>query len=203
MKKEGEDGDVSAFELQAAQPRESTDLPRSLARLSHEDTQRLTIFVELDSDRVRHLVGALCGHQIDLDGIVSEATARAVEQLLRGRVIHQLSAWIARTALNLGRSELRHQAVRRRRATAIAAGNAGPDAIDDAAARLDLRRALAQLPRRQAEVIALYYGFDLPVAEIARTIGRTEGAVKASLFRARTALATALGASGGEDHGTA
>ena len=200
MKKEGEDGDVSAFELQAAQQR---DLPGSLARLSHEDAQRLTIFVELDSDRVRHLVGALCGHQIDLDGIVSEATARAVEQLLRGRVIHQLSAWIAQTALNLGRSELRHQAVRRRRATAIAAGNAGPDVIDDADARLDLRRALAELPRRQAEVIALYYGLDLPVAEIARTIGRSDGAVKATLFKARAALAAALGTSGGEDHRTA
>jgi RNA polymerase sigma-70 factor (ECF subfamily) len=200
---EESDGGVSAFEPQAAQPPESADLPGSLARLNHEDAQRLTKFVEQDSDRVRHLIESLCGPQIDLDGIVSEATARAVEQLLRGRVIHQLPAWIARTALNLGRSELRHQAVRRRRSAAIAAGNAGPDAIDDAAARLDLRRALAELPRRQAEVIALYYGLDLPVAEIARTIGRSEGAVKASLFKARATLATALGASGGENHGTA
>jgi hypothetical protein len=42
--------------------------------------------------------------------------ARAVEQLAAGRSIHTLAAWITRVALNIGRSEIRRLAVRRRKA---------------------------------------------------------------------------------------
>jgi RNA polymerase sigma-70 factor (ECF subfamily) len=49
------------------------------------------------------------------------------------------------------------------------------------------------LPRRQAQTAALFYALDLPVTEIATTLGCAEGTVKAHLSRARTALATRLG----------
>jgi RNA polymerase sigma factor (sigma-70 family) len=54
-------------------------------------------------------------------------------------------------------------------------------------------RAVRALPRRQAQVIALYYVADLPVAEIADTLGLAEGTVKAQLHRDRQALAGRLG----------
>ena len=49
-----------------------------------------------------------------------------------------------------------------------------------------------RLPRRQAQSVALFYALDLPVAEIASTLGCAEGTVKAHLARARTALAARL-----------
>lgn len=46
-----------------------------------------------------------------------------------------------------------------------------------------------RLPRRQAQVIALYYVYDLAVGEVARTLGCAEGTVKAHLARGRATLA--------------
>jgi RNA polymerase sigma-70 factor (ECF subfamily) len=63
--------------------------------------------------------------------------------------------------------------------------------------RLDVRRVLGDLPRRQREVVVLHYYLGLPVLEIAETLGVSEGTVKSTLFRARHAMAVALG----EDEG--
>ncbi len=50
-----------------------------------------------------------------------------------------------------------------------------------------------RLPRRQAQAVALFYGLDLPVADVAETLGCAEGTVKVHLSRARTELASRLG----------
>jgi RNA polymerase sigma-70 factor, ECF subfamily len=50
-----------------------------------------------------------------------------------------------------------------------------------------------RLPRRQAQVTALFYALDLPVSEIATTLGCAEGTVKVHLSRARSELAVRLG----------
>jgi len=52
-----------------------------------------------------------------------------------------------------------------------------------------------RLPRRQAQATALFYALDLPVAEVAATLGCAEGTVKVHLSRARTQLASRLGSS--------
>jgi len=50
-----------------------------------------------------------------------------------------------------------------------------------------------RLPHRQAQVTALFYALDLPVAEVAEALGCAEGTVKVHLSRARAQLATRLG----------
>ena len=60
-------------------------------------------------------------------------------------------------------------------------------------ARIDVARALADLPQRQREVTVLRYYLGMSVSEIAETLELHEGTVKTSLFRARVALAAALG----------
>jgi RNA polymerase sigma factor (sigma-70 family) len=65
-----------------------------------------------------------------------------------------------------------------------------PGADEDA---IDLRRALTTLPRKQREAAVLRYYLGLDVAEVARTMGISEGTAKTSLFRARRKLATQLG----------
>jgi RNA polymerase sigma factor (sigma-70 family) len=61
-------------------------------------------------------------------------------------------------------------------------------------------RAVRALPRRQAQVIALRYVADAPVAEIAHTLGLAEGTVKAQLHRARQALAARLEGAWEDEH---
>ena len=60
----------------------------------------------------------------------------------------------------------------------------GPDA--------DVLDAVGSLPVRQRAAVVLYYFEDLPVVEVARTLGMSESAVKVSLHRARRALAVML-----------
>jgi RNA polymerase sigma-70 factor (ECF subfamily) len=50
-----------------------------------------------------------------------------------------------------------------------------------------------RLPRRQAQAVALFYALDLPISDIATTLGCAEGTVKVHLSRARTELAARLG----------
>ena len=49
-----------------------------------------------------------------------------------------------------------------------------------------------RLPRRQAQVVALHYIYDLGVADIATTLGCAEGTVKVHLSRGRSALASRM-----------
>jgi RNA polymerase sigma-70 factor (ECF subfamily) len=54
--------------------------------------------------------------------------------------------------------------------------------------RLDLENAVALLPRRQQEVVALFYLADLSVDEVAAVLGISAGATKAHLSAARAGL---------------
>ena len=53
--------------------------------------------------------------------------------------------------------------------------------------------ALRRLSEQHREVLALHYLADLPVQEIASTLGVPEGTVKSRLMRGREALAAELG----------
>ena len=58
----------------------------------------------------------------------------------------------------------------------------------DADALIDLRRSIAALPARQQTALVLHYLMDLPIREVADSMGCSEGTVKAHLARARSAL---------------
>jgi RNA polymerase sigma factor (sigma-70 family) len=51
-----------------------------------------------------------------------------------------------------------------------------------------LEIAVARLPRRQREVVGLYYFVDLPVAQVADLLGISSGAVKSTLADARRSI---------------
>ncbi len=70
------------------------------------------------------------------------------------------------------------------------------DLADD---RLALMAALRRLPAAQREAIALHHLADLPVAEVALTLGVPEGTVKARLSRGRAALAVLMSETYQED----
>ena len=122
---------------------------------------------------------------------MQEALARAWERSERGEQIESLPAWVTRVAVNLSKSRLRRMRVEAKHRDGVATLVAdGRGAVDS---KIDVRRALADLPHRQREVTVLRYYLGLNVSEIARTLELNEGSVKTSLFRARKALAAALG----------
>lgn len=56
----------------------------------------------------------------------------------------------------------------------------------------DLERLIARLPRRQREVVGLYYFIDLPVQEVAALLGISSGTVKSTLADARRRIQVQL-----------
>lgn len=60
------------------------------------------------------------------------------------------------------------------------------------AERLDLDAALDRLPRQHLLALTLYYHLDLPIEEVARVIGCSEGAARQRIHRALAALRPGL-----------
>jgi RNA polymerase sigma factor (sigma-70 family) len=67
------------------------------------------------------------------------------------------------------------------------------DPSDATTLRLALVEALARLPRRQREAVALRYLADLTINDVALTLGVSTGTVKQSVHRALRTLRDQLG----------
>jgi RNA polymerase sigma-70 factor, ECF subfamily len=139
--------------------------------------------------RVAGAVALVTGDLSAAEDSVQEAVVRAWERSARGLQIDSLEAWVATVALNLSRSRLRRLITERRLRTKLQPESVSAGAADD---RLDVRRALAALPRRQREVAVLRYIVDLTTSEIAEAMATSEGTVKSQLSKARAHLAEAL-----------
>ncbi len=168
--------------------------PRARRLRGHVDDDPIRTFVDGEYRQVVATVALVCGSVATAEDAVQEALARAWERLNRGEPIDRLAAWVTTVSLNLARSTMRRWRCERRARDKLGAlrpvAPDGPAAGGEAYA---VREALAALPRRQREVTALRYYLGLDVREIAAELGIAEGTVKAMLFRARQALAAALG----------
>ncbi|MGH2718436.1 MAG: RNA polymerase sigma factor [Actinomycetota bacterium] len=160
------------------------------------DTGWLEEFMAHDYLPLVAAMALVCHDRGYAEDAVQEAACRAVLAVDRGRSLETPAAWIRVVALNLTRNRLR-STLRERRAVARLGSGSGSG--DDSASwpsvdrSLDLQQAVATLPRREREAVALFYRLDLPIVEVAASMGVTEGTVKTLLHRARQSLATALG----------
>lgn len=99
-------------------------------------------------------------------------------------------AWVGKTALTLWTSHCRTSGRRRSllaKAEPLSTSTA-PHALTTSDQRIDLVRALEQLPERQRETVVLHYILDQPVSAIARTLEVAEGTVKSQLHDGRRSL---------------
>ncbi len=139
--------------------------------------------------RLRVLARALVGPAL-ADDVAQEAMVVAYGRWSTVADLESPGGWVrlvcARKAVSLARRRSVEQRVLGRLALARTARS--DDAHDD-----DFWVLVRRLPARQAQAVALYYALDLPVAEVAKTLGCTEGTVKVHLSRARAALGAALG----------
>jgi RNA polymerase sigma-70 factor (ECF subfamily) len=160
------------------------------------DDDEIRAFLRTSYPRLVGAVALVAGDLATAEDAVQEAIVRAWERTDRGERIDSLERWVATVAMNLSRSRLRRLRVERRaRPRLVAAATTdGPSA--DA---IDVRDALAALPRRQREAAILRYYLDLSTEEIATAMRTSPGTVKSQLAKARMHLAANLGAPDGDE----
>jgi RNA polymerase sigma-70 factor, ECF subfamily len=140
----------------------------------------------------RRLVGQLygvCGDLGEAEEVVQEAFARAIQHERKFRRADNPEAWLRTVAVNLSRTRWRRRIVGERLQRKAHRTEAQPELSPDHVA---LVAALRQLPGAQRQVIALHHLADLPVHEVAETVGAPVGTVKARLSRGRARLAELL-----------
>ena len=136
------------------------------------------------------LAWASTGSRETAEDIAQEAMLALHRQLERGAKIENPAAYVRRTCSNLSTSWIRRRMAEARALLRVGApqGSAPPLDAGDEAFWSEVRR----LPRRQAQVVALYYGYDLSVSDVATTLEISEGTAKTHLHRGRQTLARRL-----------
>jgi RNA polymerase sigma-70 factor (sigma-E family) len=135
---------------------------------------------------------AVTGDLGEAQEAVQEAFTRALAAPCRFASLDNPEAWLRRVAVNVARS--RH---RRRRVLDGLLRRIGPPPVvaDSAPEHLALLAALRRLPNGQRHALALHYLVDLPIEEVAQTLGVSVGTVKSRLSRGRQALTLLLSSS--------
>jgi RNA polymerase sigma-70 factor, ECF subfamily len=157
------------------------------------DEAAIRDFLATQYPRLVAAVALVAGSRAAAEDAVQEALARAWERSQRGEAIESLGAWTTKVAMNLSKSRLRRARAEARARERIAAMSPERSVAAAAGDRVDVERALAALPRRQREATLLRYYLGFDVAGVAEVLGVHEGTAKTTLFRARAALAEALG----------
>lgn len=141
------------------------------------------------------LVGTLSLYTGDA-GLAQELAQEALERVVASwpqvRRMPAPGAWAHRVGINLANSHFRRRGAERRARAREEARSAHLPIEADAAWALDVRRAVAQLPKRQRAVVVLRFFADLSVHEVADLLGITDGTVKSSSAAALTTLRSVL-----------
>lgn len=154
-------------------------------------------FYTISFNRLVGQVYALTGNRDEAQECVQEAFARAWSHRRKLDGASHPEAWVRTTACRLAVSRWR-RAVRSRRSPDRALQPLGDQPPPDEA-RVELMRALDQLPSDQRQALVLHHLCDMPVTEVARVVDAPVGTVKARLSRGRATL-HALLAEGGTSH---
>jgi RNA polymerase sigma-70 factor (ECF subfamily) len=152
----------------------------------------------LARERGRALVGyayLLTGSVRDAEDLVQDALVKTMVRSRTGVELDVAEAYVRRAILTTFVDG--HRRLRRWRDAVARLGHESalpaPDAADRVAAQVDVRAALGALPRRERACVVLRYYDDMPLAEIAETLGVSVGAVKRYLSTGTRRLEGLLG----------
>jgi len=140
--------------------------------------------------RLVALARGLAGTAVAED-LAQEAMLVAYRRWSDVRDLERPELWVRRTCSNLAISQFRRRLVELRATARLAARREPLAHLSEPAEEFWV--AVRRLPARQGQAAALRYVYDMPLADIAETMGCSDGTVKQHLSRARVALATALG----------
>lgn len=134
---------------------------------------------------------ALSGDFAVAEDLVQDAFLRAHRNWGRVAELDRPGAWVRRVLLNLATSRFRRRAIEARGLLRLEAAIPRTETVM-AAESVEFWALVRSLPRRQAQVTALYYGEDLATSDIAQIMQIAEGTVRAQLAAARHTLAIRL-----------
>jgi RNA polymerase sigma-70 factor, ECF subfamily len=139
--------------------------------------------------RLVQVLTLVAGSRAEAEDVVQEAFVRLVPRWSKISTYDDPEAWVRSVAFKILSNRFRRSrnaaAASRRASHAVQTSEVSGDSVD-------VGRALAALPIDQREVVVLHHLLDLPVAEIASSLGVPVGTVKSRLSRARVALAPLL-----------
>ena len=164
-----------------------------IARAQARDAEAFGRLYEAYFDKIFRYVAIKIGSRVEAEDLTQQVFMNALESINSYKVREvPFSAWLYRIAHNQVVDCLRK---RSRRPTVVLDESLPLPADDDQVADTELKletkeliEATKKLTKSQQEVIALRFGAEMPIAEVARLLGKTEGAVKAMQHSAVAAL---------------
>jgi len=157
------------------------------------DALVVPLFREEASSLVR-LARFFVDDRMAAEDIVQEAFIRLARSAHRIRERDRAAAYLRSIVLNLARDHNRRGLVSlRHRPPADPTPASVEEEVAVRAEQRDVIDALRDLPRRQRDCVVLRYYLELPVAEIATTLGLSVNSVKTHLQRGLRALEARLG----------
>ena len=148
---------------------------------------------EQEGARLARTARLLVDDRTAAEDLVQEAFIRLARSVHRIRDREKAAAYLRSIVLNLARDHNRRGLVSlRHRPPSDAAPPSVEDEVTSHENRHELTLALRGLPRRQRDAVVLRYYLELPVPEIAETLGLSVNSVKTHLRRGLHALQTTL-----------
>lgn len=152
----------------------------------------LTALVETYSALLFRVAYSVLRSRAEAEDVVQDVFVRILRRSPDRLTVRDLSVWLIRIAWNLSidrRRRIRPEQIDEDFVKSLAATNAPADeALDDAQRMNAVLRELEKLPKAERQVLLLSTVEELETQEVAKVLGRSESAVRALLFRARTRL---------------
>lgn len=161
-----------------------------VSRFKEGDEQAFNLLVRQNQGRIYGLALRMVGDADEAEDICQEVFVKAYSGLRKFREDSSVYTWLYRIALNQSVNFLRRKKIREAVsfdtiASWLPGKQAGPDRV---LAREDVgiavEKAVARLPARQRAVFVLRQYEGMSHEEIAQTLNRSVGAVKANYFHA-------------------
>ncbi len=154
-------------------------------------------FYQREFRQVVALAYSLSGSRVAAEDLAQEAFIAAHQQWEKVGRYEAPGAWVRRVVSNKSISLFRRRTSEVKAVTRLAMRRQIPlpeIATDDD----EFWKVVRDLPKRQAQAVALFYLEDRPVVEVAKILGCTESTAKVHLHKARKALAKRLKLDEGE-----
>ena len=161
-----------------------------LIETAQRDPRHFAELYRMHFDRVYAYVSRRVATRSDAQDLTADVFQQALANL--GRFEWRgipFAAWLYRIAANAV-TDHHHRTVRDQNVPR--SPEPGREELESAERRAALYRAVRDLPADQRRVIEMRFAEDRPIAEIARMLGRSEGAVKQLQFRALGGLRARL-----------
>jgi len=167
----------------------------SLALSSMEIAQSevdLAALVETYSALLFRIVHSVLRSRTEAEDVVQDVFVRVVERRRMLGEVRDMRVWLIRIAWNLAldrRRRIRPDQMDASFAESLVARSTAADqALEEAQRMTCVLREVERLPKAERHVLLLSAIEELGTAEMAQVLGRSESAVRALLFRARTRL---------------